>query len=249
MGIRAIMFCFGFILVLSLMTIGESSRMYPPSPLMQDTSILRRQRYGNGNHSTLPATSFRAFDMNTTTFYSSSPSYNSTGSYGGTSETFYGGSYDSYFGDYVEIELPQRIYLMAVELWPRQSEETAYRPTKFAVFGYAGSDSWSMLLQVAAPQWRSNGSTTWNISETTQRYKRFRLAVDEITQGTAGSFQVAEIVLHGHEHRLYEFPPGPMTDTTTTFGSEYSVGAGEYSILSSSGLTLNAFDRSIATVF
>eukprot|EP01033_Poteriospumella_lacustris_P014461 gene14461-10338_t len=190
--------------------------------------------------------------MNTTTFYSSSPSYNSTGSYGGTSETFYGGSYDSYFGDYVEIELPQRIYLMAVELWPRQSEETAYRPTKFGVFGYAGSDSWSMLLQVEAPQWRSNGSTTWNISETTQRYKRFRLVVEEITQGTAGAFQVAEIVLHGHEHRLYEFPPGPMTGATTTFGSEYSVGAGEYSILSSSsssGLTLIAFDRSIATVF
>eukprot|EP01033_Poteriospumella_lacustris_P001145 gene1145-839_t len=190
--------------------------------------------------------------MNTTTFYSSSPSYNIEGSYDGTSETFDSDNYYSYFGDYIEIELPQRIYLMAVELWPRQSEETAYRPTKFAVFGYAGNDSWSMLLQVAAPQWRSNGSTTWNISETTQRYKRFRLAVDEITQGTAGSFQVAEIVLHGHEHRLYEFPPGPMTGATTTFGSEYSVGAGEYSILLpvfSAGSVLYAFDRSVETVF
>eukprot|EP01033_Poteriospumella_lacustris_P014457 gene14457-10334_t len=190
--------------------------------------------------------------MNTTTFYSSSPSYNSEGSYDGTSETFDGDNYNSYFGEYVEIELPQRIYLMTVELWPRQSEETAYRPTKFAVFGYAGNDSWSMLLQVAAPQWRSNSSTTWNISETTQRYKRFRLAVEEITQGTAGSFQVAEIVLQGHEHQLYEFPPGPMTTITTTFGSEYSVGAGEYSIflpVFSSGFTLYAFDRSIETKF
>eukprot|EP01033_Poteriospumella_lacustris_P017029 gene17029-12188_t len=194
--------------------------------------------------------------MNTTTFFSSSPSYDGEGFYTGPSVTFDGDNYNDYFGDYVEIELPQRIYLMAVELWPRQSEETAYRPTKFAVFGCTGSDSWSMLLQVEAPQWRSNGSTTWNISETTQRYKHFRLAVDEITQGTAGSsFQVAEIVLHGHEHRLYEFPPGPMTGATTTFGSDYSVGAGEYSISSSifspssPELTLIAFDRSIGTVF
>eukprot|EP01042_Synura_sphagnicola_P012711 gene12711-16157_t len=82
--------------------------------------------------------SLSAFDRHDSTYFSTSSSYESTGAYTGSQWTQdkYNGLYG---GEFIQIDLPVKIYLAKLEILPRQDIfiDAATSPKSFVLLGSA----------------------------------------------------------------------------------------------------------------
>eukprot|EP01033_Poteriospumella_lacustris_P013595 gene13595-9734_t len=183
-------------------------RPYPPAALTSTMSTcLVGQSYGNGfyylidSNGTIAASyaANKAFDLDPSTYYES-PALFSTGhgTYRGAAATPLDDS-SSYFGEYIEVELPSKLVVRAVDITPH-SDYDATAPTRWALLGSNDGVTFQTI---------SNTSTTWTSASTvsttidaTAAFTVFRFACSGVGDASTPSasprkLRLSELVFYG----------------------------------------------------
>ena len=165
-------------------------RSHPPAKLTGNTTIISGAAYENGTYITSASStssgfeSWKAFDETQTTGWisgagSGSGVFNSaTGQYIGTTTTTVGST--TYPGEWLQIQLPNPIYLSGFTIVPRAEYETNFSPRSFVVLGSNNGTAWSLVHE----------ETNVNTWAATQVPKLFVLA-----KAPASSFNYYRIVV------------------------------------------------------
>lgn len=244
----------------------QTSRLYPPTALTETLyTTLSRLAYGNGFYS-LDMNTFsgnageeplRAFDRDDSTYVSTPSNYDFSGIYTGSQSTMDKNS-DVYGGEFIQIDLPMKIFLVHLEILPLQNISTGAKtsPKSFVLLGSAGDFSWEVVIGATDISWASLSSQSWSPIASTSRYSSFRLVVTSVVGGVdvSGPCEIAEILLYGHEYEIFAYPPAPLYSSSSSFDSSVATyGCCDY-LLDDSGAeggfeNYRAFDQDSATDF
>ena len=167
---------------------------WPPVALTTNPNTLSSQTYGNGTYTisataTTNGTLYNPFSYVTNgyIYWSSPATYIASGAYTGSNVTA-----TSYFGEWLQIQLPTSITLKTYSVRGRP-DATEQTPRTWYIFGSSDGSTWTLLDTQTSVSWPSSGTTlqTFTPSSTTVSYLYFRFVVNAI--GTSGYSPPASI--------------------------------------------------------
>lgn len=243
-------------------------RSHPPNKLTGDTTSISGAAYENGTY-IASASSFwpgggweawRAFDEFQSTGWhtsesSSSTTYNSnTGQYVGTTTTIAGNNV--YSGEWLQIQLPNAIYLSSFTITPRSGNETIRSPRSFVVLGSNNGSTWSLVDE-------ETNINTWSATTVpkhfvvsmppTSSFNYYRIVIrrvgnNDTSAGLQASVQIMNWNLESrgvpfaNDSAFLQFPDAALTvnASSTATASASTTLAGGYE-------PFQAFDRNTAT--
>jgi hypothetical protein len=174
---------------------------WPPVALTTNPNTLSSQTYGNGTYTisataTTNGTLYNPFSYATNGFiYWSSPAtYNYLGAYTGSNVTA-----SSYFGEWLQIQLPTSITLKTYSVRGRP-DATEQTPRTWYIFGSSDGSTWTLLDTQTSVSWPSSGTTlqTFTPSSTAVSYVYFRFVVNAIgTSGYSPPSSISQWILNG----------------------------------------------------
>ena len=180
---------------------------YPPAafPLSNNSPTLSNQTYGNGQYISSLSSQYstghawRAFrrDDGTTfsgTGFGAQNVYNTnTGLYTtGSNFTNVGGS--NYFGEHIQIQLPQSIYLTSYKIHPSITDFTNRNLNTGVLVASSNGTSWTPIHSLSNVFWVDNTSQTFTISNATTPYNYYRLIATRVGNSNIGNFRDAFFV-------------------------------------------------------
>jgi hypothetical protein len=199
----------------------NDSVVFPPVALTSNTTIIANQLYGNGTYITstsseasVSTTAYKAFDKITDwpdvylSHYSSpSHQYNNSGYIGNVSTTVSG---VSILGEWLQIELPESIFLTSYDIFARVDINPAESPKKFTLAGSVNGSTWLLLdTQNDITWYNPNSPNTFNVV-TSSLFKYFRL-ITEDTNNPDSALSIADMVLKGRYTVAYDIINGHFT--------------------------------------
>jgi hypothetical protein len=242
-------------------------RSHPPTKLTGDTTAISGAAYENGTYIASASSSYgggweawKAFDEFQSTGWhtsesSSSTMYNtSTGQYVGTTTTIAGNTV--YSGEWLQIQLPNAIYLSSFTIVPRAGNETARSPRSFVVLGSNNGSTWSLVDE-------ETNINTWSATTVpkhfvvsmppTSSFNYYRIVIrrvgnNDTSAGLQASVQIMNWNLESrgvpfaNDSAFLQFP-----DAALTSNSSLTATASASTTLDGGYEPFQAFDRDAAT--
>ena len=194
--------------VLEVQTVAS---LYPPAALTAASGTFSTLAYGNGLYRATASSAATnelahgAFnrDWGRTSgsnhwWTGSGPVY-SSGVYTGTHATNINGT--SYYGEWVQLELPYPISMGTMQIYPRPDVTYLQRnPKKFVIAGSNNGTDFTQLVSASGyTSWAPNVANTINLMNTVQ-YKFYRMCISEIGSGAANErASVGEILMYSND--------------------------------------------------
>jgi hypothetical protein len=216
--------------------VANSEKRYPEAALTANSSLncvasAITEQAGNVE------SAWMAFDFNTNnTVWTPSAQTFSSGSYTGSTSTIIDGV--GYLGDWLQIQLPNSIFLKSYKLIGRWND-IARSPKLFYIAGSTNGTTWTMLdIRSNITNWVVGLPLEFNINTRGTAYNYFRIVVNQNNGSTWLSIQQWE--LYGYRQFGIKYPIGPMTSDTTTFAGN-ALGCGTYRTTYSSTWSSNEY--------
>ena len=174
--------------------------LYPPSPLTSPVTVLSGLTYGNGVYTASASSSsimpWYAFDGNTVldlSVWSSSNALTNSAGYSGNYIT-YDNIYNSYPGEWIQIQLPVPIVISNYNIIPRATALNR-APTKFWILGSNNGTIWNLVDTQTSGVYTAAG-LSFTPTFTTP-YKYFRLVVYAIGNSVSDYVNISEWQISG----------------------------------------------------
>jgi hypothetical protein len=225
---------------------------YPPVGLTKPEINIDNENYGNGKYilsysSINSSNADDAFDdLNNNTAWISNTGYNSTtGTSPGEALNTYNNMPSK--GEYLEIELPERIKLLYYRIRPRNVIDNYGNPIQWYILASDDKVNWTQLdrITLSSSDYLTNNETQtgFYIKKNNEslfklkndNYKKYyRILIDKIeNSNTDVDFvSIGELELYGMpvENKLYQYPPeGLKNNNDSLVNQDY--GNGEYNII------------------
>lgn len=118
------------------------------------------------------------------TAYTSAQTYNNTGAYTGAVSTTIASPSSTYFGEWVQLQVPTAFILRRFAVVSRPAFSVR-SPVDFVVLGSNNGSTWTELFRITGVPWLSTNYEPifWSISSPTTAFSYYRLAVNRIGNG------------------------------------------------------------------
>jgi len=229
---------------------------WPPVPLTASTTSFSTLVYGNGSYvvtstSTSGVTGYNPYNGFDKTIsgiwagsaaginYSTSTPYTFTGGTGATYTTTVGAT--PYYGEWLDILLPQSIILTSYSIAARGDVNYAQTPSQWYIVGSNNAGAtWAIVDTQTGKNYTSASQIqTFTITGNNTAYNEYRIVIIALSPGNNGYTSISEWILYGQQASVQQWPPAALTTNTITSLSNLSYGNGLYTATASSYFTLN----------
>jgi hypothetical protein len=192
-------------------TIGNN--IFPPMPMTANTTSLTDPNvtYGSGTYIASASTEFagiyaawKAFDYddivaNDSSWVSSETGgliYNgTTGQYTGSVTTTVGAT--TYSGEWIQLQLPQRIQMTSFTICPRGTISHLRSPRSFVVLGSNNGTNWTLLHeQTNINDWSNGVVKTFSVTPNSTSFSYFRMVTRRVGNFDSSGGQTSVNILH-----------------------------------------------------
>ena len=229
---------------------------WPPAPLTASTTLFSTLVYGNGSYVVTSTSTngsagynpYNGFDKTISGIwagsavginYSTSTPYTFTGGTGATYTTTVGAT--PYYGEWLDILLPQSIILTSYSIAARGDANYAQTPSQWYIVGSNNAGStWAIVdTQTGINYTSASQIQTFTITGNNTAYNEYRIVIIALSPGNNGYTSISEWILYGQQASVQQWPPAALTTNTITSLSNLSYGNGLYTATASSYFTIN----------